>query len=85
VLDRLVSLHSALSRPGDEEDDRYFLRGLQESIEPALAVATWRAYRRTVLDSGCAAAELDPLDNAALLAKSRVLRRSRQEARGPVD
>jgi RNA polymerase sigma-70 factor (ECF subfamily) len=49
---------------------------------------TWRAFRRQVVDGAAAAAvatELGISVNAALLAKSRVLRRLRDEAGGLLD
>jgi RNA polymerase sigma-70 factor (ECF subfamily) len=88
ALNQLEDPHSALSRQWDEEHDRHVLRRLQELIEPEFSAAAWRAFRRTVLDGARAAvvaAELGMSVNAVLLAKSRVLRRLREEARGLVD
>jgi RNA polymerase sigma factor (sigma-70 family) len=77
-----------LGRRWDEEHDRYVLRRLLELIEPEFTPATWLAFRRLTLEEGRAAdvaAALGTTVNAVLLAKSRVLRRLRQEARGLVD
>jgi RNA polymerase sigma-70 factor (ECF subfamily) len=91
VARRLAELEdpaSGLSHLWDEEHDRLVLRRLLEIIEPEFSASTWRAFRRLTLEEGRAAevaAELGTTVNAVLLAKSRVLRRLRQEARGLVD
>lgn len=75
----------ALARLWDQEHDTLVLRRLMELIEPEFAPATWHAFRRQVLDgqsAGEAATELGVTANAVLIAKSRVLRRLRQEAQG---
>src|SRR5206468_872600 len=61
---------------------------LLEVAEPEFAPSTWQAFQRLAVDGRPAAevaAELGTTVNAVLLAKSRVLRRLRQEARGLVD
>jgi RNA polymerase sigma-70 factor (ECF subfamily) len=76
---------SGLSRLWDEEHDRHVVRRLLERIEPDFQPATWQAFRRLVLDgvpATAVAAELGLSVNAVLIAKSRVLQRFRQEARG---
>jgi RNA polymerase sigma-70 factor (ECF subfamily) len=88
VLEQLEDPHSALSRLWDEEHDRHVLRRLQALIEPEFSATAWRAFRRTVLggeQAAVVAADLGTSVNAVLLAKSRVLRRLRQEARGLID
>ena len=88
VLDQLEDPDSGLSRLWDEEHDRHVLRRLLELIEGDFEPATWQAFRRVALDGERAAVVADALGtsvNAVLLAKSRVLRRLRQEARGLVD
>ncbi len=85
ALDRLADPHSDLSRLWDLEHDRHVARRLLALIEPQFEAATFRAFRRQVLDGERAAdvaAELGVSVNAVLLAKSRVLRRLRQELRG---
>jgi RNA polymerase sigma-70 factor (ECF subfamily) len=50
--------------------------------------ATWQAFRRLVLDEAkpeTVASELGLSINAVLIAKSRVLRRLRQEVQGLID
>jgi RNA polymerase sigma factor (sigma-70 family) len=79
---------SDLSHLWDQEHDRYVLRHLLELVEPEFAPATWQAFQSLALEERRAAevaAELGTTVNAVLLAKSRVLRRLRQEARGLVD
>jgi RNA polymerase sigma-70 factor (ECF subfamily) len=91
VDDRLAQLEDpdgGLSRLWDQEHDQHVLRRLLELIEPEFAATTWQAFRRVTLDGlrpAAVAAELGMSVNAVLLAKSRVLRRLRQEARGLVD
>jgi RNA polymerase sigma-70 factor (ECF subfamily) len=88
VLDELADPHSSLSRFWDCEHDRYILHGLLEAVQPEFAEATWKAFRRLALDGIPArevAAELDTTVNAVLIAKSRVLARLREEARGVID
>ena len=79
---------SELSRLWDEEHDRHVLRRLLELIEPSFEPATLAAFRRVAFDGvspARAAEELGVSLNAVLLAKSRVLRRLRQEAEGLID
>jgi RNA polymerase sigma-70 factor (ECF subfamily) len=89
--DRLRELEDpdgSLSRLWDQEHDQHVLRRLLELIEPEFTPATWQAFRRVTLDGArpaAVAAELGLSVNAVLLAKSRVLRRLRQEARGLVE
>jgi RNA polymerase sigma-70 factor (ECF subfamily) len=87
-LAQLADPASALSRLWDQEHDQQVLRRLMQLIEPEFAPATWQAFRRLALEDGRAAdvaRELGTTVNAVLLAKSRVLRRLRQEARGLID
>jgi RNA polymerase sigma factor (sigma-70 family) len=84
-LDELEDPASEISRMWDKEHDEFILRRLLEMIEPEFSPATWHAFRRQTVDgltASQAAAELGVSANAALIAKSRVLRRLRQEANG---
>jgi RNA polymerase sigma-70 factor (ECF subfamily) len=57
-------------------------------VQPDFAPATWQAFRRQVIDglpAAAAAEEAGITLNAALLAKSRVLKRLRQEVAGLVE
>jgi RNA polymerase sigma-70 factor (ECF subfamily) len=87
-LDALEDSAAELSRLWDEEHDQHVLRRLLELLEPEFEEKTWQAFRRVTLDEEKAAAvaqELGLSVNAVWLAKSRVLRRLRQEARNLVD
>jgi RNA polymerase sigma factor (sigma-70 family) len=85
ALEQLEDPNSALSRLWDQEHDQHVARRLLELLAPQFEPCTWRAFRRVVVDGVKAAdvaAELRVSVNAVLLAKSRVLRRLRQELRG---
>jgi RNA polymerase sigma-70 factor (ECF subfamily) len=84
----LADPHGGLSRLWDAEHDQFVARRLLELLEPEFSPGIWRAFRRQVLDGASAAAtaaELGLTVNAALIAKSRVLRRLRDEAAGLLD
>jgi RNA polymerase sigma-70 factor (ECF subfamily) len=87
-LDRLADPDSQLGQLWDREHDQFLVRRLMELIEPEFAPTTWRAFRRQVIDglsAAQAARELGTSVNAALIAKSRVLRRLRQEGQGLIE
>jgi RNA polymerase sigma-70 factor (ECF subfamily) len=87
-LRQLEDPASGLSRLWDEEHDRHVLRKLLAMIEADFQPATWQAFRRLVLDgvpAAAVAADVGLTVNAVLLAKTRVLQRLRQEARGLLD
>lgn len=72
----------------EREHDQYIARRLTELIEPQFDLSTWQAFRRQVVDGQAAsetACELGMSVNAVLIAKSRVLRRLRQEIAGLID
>jgi RNA polymerase sigma-70 factor (ECF subfamily) len=82
TLAALADPDSDLSRDFAEEHDRHVLARLLELVEGDFEPNTWQAFRRTVLDGrppAEVAAELDMRVNTVLHAKSRVLRRLRQE------
>jgi RNA polymerase sigma-70 factor (ECF subfamily) len=57
-------------------------------VQSDFAPATWQAFRRQVIDGlppAAAAQEFGLTLNAALLAKSRVLKRLRQEVAGLIE
>jgi RNA polymerase sigma-70 factor (ECF subfamily) len=77
-----------LRRLWDQEHDGHVLRCLMELVEPEFAPATWQAFRRVTLEgqpAGVVARELGLSVNSVWLAKSRVLRRLREESRGLLD
>ncbi len=89
--DRLAQFEdpdNELGRRWDREHDEFIVRRLLDLIEPEFARSTWRSFQLVVLDERPASAVADQLGlsvNAVLIAKSRVLRRLRQEGRGLVD
>ncbi len=85
MLDQLEDPASDLSRRWDREHDQYVLQRLLELIEPDFRPATWRAFRRQVIDEAspeAVAAELGLTVNAVLIAKSRVLSHLRPRCPG---
>jgi RNA polymerase sigma-70 factor (ECF subfamily) len=79
---------SDLDQKWEREHDEYVTQRLLELLRPEFADSTWQAFLRLVMDEAApaeVAAELDITVNAALIAKSRVLRRLRDESRGLVD
>ena len=88
VLDQLEDPASDPSRQWDLEHDSHVAHKLLDYVEPEFRPATWQAFRRLVLDEAApeaVAAELGLTVNAVLIAKSRVLRRLRQEVSGLLD
>lgn len=87
-LAELENPTSELSRHWNEEHDRYVLRQLLKRVKPHFAPNTWTAFYRVALKgerSRDVAAEMQISLNAVVTAKSRVLRRLREEAEGLVD
>ena len=88
LLNQLEDPHSGLSQLWDQQHDRHVMSRLLESIACEFNPVTWQAFERHVLDEQPAsevAASLGVSVNVVLLAKSRVLRRLRQEAEGMLD
>ncbi|HEX3147384.1 MAG TPA: sigma-70 family RNA polymerase sigma factor [Gemmataceae bacterium] len=84
-LEDLAGPDSDLSRRWDREHDVHVARQAMRVVEVDFAPPTWRAFRRQVIDGAPAAevaAEVGITLNAAILAKSRVLKRLRQEVAG---
>jgi RNA polymerase sigma-70 factor (ECF subfamily) len=87
-LDRWADPASDLSRQWDRDHDRHVLRHLLDRLEGEFAPTTWQAFRRLALEGAApatVAGELGLTINAVSIAKSRVLTRLRQAARGLVD
>jgi RNA polymerase sigma-70 factor (ECF subfamily) len=83
MLEQLEDPASQLSDQWDRDHDRQIAQRLLVIIETEYEPKTWQAFRRQVLDGARAAlvaAELKISINAALLAKSRILRRLREES-----
>jgi RNA polymerase sigma-70 factor (ECF subfamily) len=87
-LEALEDPSSLESQRWDQEHDRFVAKRLLELIEPEFSPLTWTAFRRQFFDGQKAAeiaAELKVSTNSVLVAKSRVLRRLRQESAGLID
>jgi RNA polymerase sigma-70 factor (ECF subfamily) len=83
MIQDLENPHSALSEEWDREYQRYVLRSLLDSLEAELEPATLEAFRRLGLRGEPAAEVAEALSmsvGAVYIAKSRVLRRLREEA-----
>jgi DNA-directed RNA polymerase specialized sigma24 family protein len=87
-LDELQSPESTLSKLWDREHDEHVVASLLRRVQGDFAPSTWQAFQRHVLEGAQAesvAGELGLSLNSILLAKSRVLKRLRQEMAGFVD
>ena len=87
-LDELESPESALSKLWDREHDEHVSASLLRRVQGDFAPATWQAFRRHVLEGEPAVRVPEGLGlslNSVLLAKSRVLKRLRQELTGLVE
>lgn len=87
-LDQLEDPASGMSQIWNLQHDRYVARRLLKSVESGFEPKTWRAFCRVALDGvqpNVVAQELEISLNAIFIAKSRVLRRLRQEAQGLIE
>jgi RNA polymerase sigma-70 factor (ECF subfamily) len=87
-LDELEAPDSTLSKQWDREHDEHVVASLLRTVQGDFTPATWEAFRRHVMEGEPAVEVAKALDlslNSVLLAKSRVLKRLRQEAAGLVD
>jgi RNA polymerase sigma-70 factor (ECF subfamily) len=87
-LDELESPESALSKLWDREHDRHVAASLMQRVQGDFDPATWQAFQRHALEGEPAPQVAEALDlalNSVLLAKSRVLKRMRQELAGLVE
>lgn len=87
-LDELEAPEGELAREWDLEHDRYVTHRLLELIRGEFTPTTWEAFERYALQSrppAEVAGELGLTVNAVLIARSRVLRRLREEATGLLD
>ena len=87
--DSLLAIEdSMLTAEWEREHDQHVLSELLRVVEKHFTRTTWTAFRRQVLEHEPVervSNELGISTNAALIAKSRVLRRLREEAAGLVD
>jgi RNA polymerase sigma-70 factor (ECF subfamily) len=87
-LDELESPDSALGRLWDREHDEHVAAALMQRVQGDFAPVTWQAFRRHALEGEPAVQVAEALGlslNSVLLAKSRVLKRLRQESAGLVE
>jgi RNA polymerase sigma-70 factor (ECF subfamily) len=87
-LAQLDDPSSETSRIWNQQHDQYVLRQLLALAEPHFTPDTWKAFCRVALDGvrpDVVAEELEISLNAVCLAKSRVLRRLRQESEGLIE
>jgi RNA polymerase sigma factor (sigma-70 family) len=88
MLGRLEDPSGGLERLWDQEHDRYVLVRLTELLRKEFEPVTWDAFRLAALEGRPypdVAAALGLSVNAVRIAKSRVLKRMRQEAEGLID
>ncbi|MFO0967533.1 MAG: RNA polymerase sigma factor [Gemmataceae bacterium] len=87
-LQRLEDPSSELNDFWDREHDRQILQRLLTLLEPEFEATTWQAFRLVAVEGRShleAAQHLGLSPNAVRIAKSRVLKRMRQEAEGLID
>ena len=87
-IESLADPMSIAARKWDEEHDRAVMQKVIDVVKPTVQEQTWLAFERYAIADeppSQVAAELGMSLNSVLLAKSRVLRRMRDEARGLVD
>ena len=84
-LDQLADPQNPLSKAWDKEHDLHVMSKLLEMIQVQFTESTWDAFKRVALDGLSpdeVARELNISINAVFIAKSRVLARLREEAKG---
>ena len=82
-LDKLADPNSDLAREWDREHDDHVAQKILAVVQPDFSPPTWKAFQRFALDglpAARVAEELGMSENAVLLAKTRVVRRLREEA-----
>jgi RNA polymerase sigma-70 factor, ECF subfamily len=87
-LEEIEDAGGEVSRLWDREHDDHVLRRLLELMASEFEPTTLKAFRRVALDEASAeevATELGLSAGAVYVAKSRVLRRLREEAQGLID
>ena len=87
-VSRLAIEDSDLTRAWNLEHDRFVLARALEIIEPEFTATTWEAFRRQAIyqqSPSSVGSALGITANAAVIAKSRVLRRLRAEIKSIVD
>ena len=82
-LERLSDPNNDLAREWDRDHDKHVVEKLLAVVQPDFSLTTWEAFQRFGVDgvpAGRVAEELGLTENAVILAKSRVLKRLREEA-----
>jgi len=82
-LDSLADPNGDLAREWDLDHDRHVFEKLLAIVQPDFSPTTWEAFRRFAVDglpAAKVAEEMGLTVNAVLQAKSRVLKRLREEA-----
>jgi RNA polymerase sigma-70 factor (ECF subfamily) len=82
-LERLSDPHGDLAREWDRDHDKHVVEKLLALVRPDFNPKTWEAFRRFGVDgepAGRVGKDLGLSENAVILAKSRVLKRLREEA-----
>ena len=82
-LQSLADPNGELAREWDSDHDRHVFQKLLAIVQPDFSAATWDAFRRFAIDGQPAARVAEELGlsvNAVVQAKSRVLKRLREEA-----
>jgi RNA polymerase sigma-70 factor, ECF subfamily len=83
LLTQLGDSRSELAQRWDRDHDKHVFDKLLTLVQPDFAPATWQAFTRFALDNQSAARvakELGMSESAVVQAKSRVLKRLREEA-----
>jgi RNA polymerase sigma-70 factor (ECF subfamily) len=82
-LESLADPNGELAREWDSDHDRHVFQKLLAVVQPDFNAATWDAFRQFAIDglsAGRVADDLGLTVNAVVQAKSRVLKRLREEA-----
>lgn len=88
LLAQLEDSSSVLSQQWDRDHDKHVFDKLLALVQPDFAPTTWQAFTRFALDDQSAARvakELGMSASAVVQAKSRVLKRLREEAGDLID
>jgi len=88
ILTSMIDPNSDPNLTWDREHDSYVAQTILALVEPHFSVTTWEAFRLQVMEGLKAQAAADQLGttiNAALIAKSRVMKALREEVRGMIN
>lgn len=88
VIAKLEDPNSDPNRIWDAEHDATVAQSLLKMVEPQFTISSWKAFRMQAIEgksAGSVAESLGMSVNAVLIAKSRVLKALRDEAKGMID